>query len=340
MQIDLKSDTVTKPTAQMLQAMVEAEVGDDVFGEDPTVNALEEKSAKLFGKEAAMFCPSGTMTNQIAIKILTQPGDEVICDKTAHIYLYEGGGIAYNSGCSVRLLEGQRGQFTAEQVEQAVNVENIHFPRTSMVSIENTSNKGGGSIWDFAEIQRIKQTCNAHNLKLHLDGARIFNALVETGQSPGEMGAPFDTISVCLSKGLGAPVGSVLIGSTELIREARRKRKVLGGGMRQAGFLAAACIYALDNNVALLKDDHRRARQLGEIMQRQPYVTEVLPLETNIVVATLEKSLQLQTYLQKLQEHGLSAAPFGAQQVRFVTHLQFTDDMLQRVEEVVSKNFA
>ncbi len=262
--IDLRSDTVTKPTPGMLDAMLRAEVGDDVWGEDPTVSALEESTAHRFGMEAGLFCPSGTMTNQIAIRVHTQPQQEVICHKQSHIYLYEGGGIAYNSLASVRLLDGERGLLNAEDVAAAINPDDIHYPETALVAIENTVNKGGGACYSLERIASISRICQEHHLPLHLDGARVFNALVATNESPGAYGQYFDSISVCLSKGLGAPVGSVLLGSHAFIHQARRVRKVFGGGMRQAGYLAAAGLYALNHHVERLLDDHRCARVLGE----------------------------------------------------------------------------
>src|SRR6185436_19870289 len=280
MVIDLRSDTVTKPSPQMLAAMMTAPVGDDVFDEDPSIKKLEEKTAAIFGKEAGLFCPSGTMTNQVAIRILTQPQQEIICDHLAHVYYYEAGGIAFNSGCSVRLLKGDRGRLNAKDIEENINPDNIHHPVTCVVSLENTSNKGGGSYYSLQSIKEIKEVCERHRLKLHLDGARIFNALEETKDSPSETGKFFDTISVCLSKGLGAPVGSVLLSSKENIRKAKRVRKVFGGGMRQAGFLAAAGIFALENNIERLKDDHKRAKIIGEAVKKLPFVEEVFPVDT------------------------------------------------------------
>ncbi|MCP9032845.1 beta-eliminating lyase-related protein, partial [Klebsiella sp. SWET4] len=232
--IDFRSDTVTHPSPSMLEYMFKAKVGDDVFSEDPTVIGLENRMASLFKKEAGLFCPSGTMTNQIAIKAHTQPGDEVICDFLSHIYQYEGGGIAFNSGCSVRLLNGNRGRLTADLVQSAINnTEDVHKPFSSLVSLENTANRGGGSCYNFADIQGIKSVCLKNNLKLHLDGARIFNAIVAQGETPEQYGEIFDSISICLSKGLGTPIGSVLVGDQSFIKKARRIRKVFGGGMRQ-----------------------------------------------------------------------------------------------------------
>ena len=334
--IDLRSDTVTCPTPAMLEAMMQAEVGDDVFGEDPTVQALEEKTARTFGMEAGLFCPSGTMTNQIAIRAQTQPQQEVICHRNAHIYLYEGGGLAYNSLVSVRLLTGERGVLKAEMVDAAINPDDVHFPPTSLVALENTMNKGGGACYQLNQIKEIAEVCQKHKLALHLDGARVFNALVTTGDEPAEYGKYFSSISVCLSKGLGAPVGSVLVGSHDLIKQARRVRKVFGGGMRQAGYLAAAGIYALDHHVEKLREDHQRAKVLAEALQDCSYVTSVLPVETNIVIATLQDTTP-QHFLSQLEKAGVKAVTFGKQDVRFVTHLDFLDNQLDQVVGVLKK---
>ena len=333
--IDLRSDTLTKPTPAMKEAMFSAEVGDDVFEEDPTVNALEAKAAALFGHEAALFCPSGTMTNQIAIKVHTLPGSEVICDQHAHIYLYEGGGMAFNSGASVKLLEGDRGRISSEQVTGSINPDNVHFPATSLVALENTCNRGGGCYYSMENIQAIRKVCQEANLPMHLDGARLFNALAETGESTEFYGSQFETLSICLSKGLGAPVGSLLIGSKKSIYRARRIRKVFGGGMRQAGILAAAGIYALDNHRNRLTEDHARARALESILQGLPYVAEVLPVDTNIVVFTLEDSMSQDSFLQKAEEKYLKAVPFGPGKIRLVTHLDFGDEHLQAAEQIL-----
>lgn len=320
--IDLRSDTVTRPTPAMLEAMMRARVGDDVFGEDETVNALQQKAAALFGMEAGLFCPSGTMTNQIAIKTHTQPGDEVICDQLSHIYLYEGGGIAFNSGASVRLLQGDRGRFTAAQVAESINRrEDAHFPYTRLVAIENTVNKGGGCCWSLDEIRRIRQVCDGNGLGLHLDGARLYNALVARGESPRQYGELFDSVSLCLSKGLGAPVGSVLLGSKERIARAHRIRKVLGGGMRQACYLAAAGLYALENHVARLREDHDRARELEGELRRLAYVESVLPVETNIVIFRLRDGVGTEALLSHLRERSIHALSIAKQTIRLVLHL-------------------
>ncbi len=326
--IDLRSDTVTRPTPGMRDAMFSAKVGDDVFGEDPTVNFLEEKIAKLFGMEAAIFCPSGTMTNQIAIRLHTRIQTEVICHKYSHIYLYEGGGIMANSLASVKLLDGDLGKINADQIAASINPDDIHAPETTLVSLENTMNKGGGSIYTLDEIDPIQALCTEKGLKLHLDGARFFNALVETGDEPSDWGARFDTISICLSKGLGCPIGSVLLGSKSDIKRARKVRKVFGGGMRQAGFLAAAGIYALDHHIDRLKEDHARARKLGELLLDLSFVAEVLPVATNIVIARLE-GISPEEFMKKMAAKDIKSVKFGADLVRFVTHHDFDDMQLE-----------
>lgn len=335
--IDLRSDTVTKPSKGMLDAMFNAEVGDDVFGEEPTVNALEEKVAKLFGKEAALFCPSGTMTNQIAIKIHTQPGDEVLCDATAHIYNYEGGGISINSGAQAKLLQGERGQISAQQIVENINPNFDWLTRTSLVCIENTANKAGGSYYSFKQMQELANVCKENKLNYHLDGARIFNAIIENDYTPLDIGKLFDSISVCLSKGLGAPVGSLLLGDKEFIRKARRVRKVFGGGMRQAGYLAAAGIYALDNNLNRLKEDHKRAKRLSTVINGLDYVDNVIPVDTNIIIFNLKKNVKPDLFLQQLASNNIKATSFGKQAIRFVTHLDFTDEMMEKTEQILKK---
>lgn len=332
---DLRSDTVTRPTPEMLQAMFAAPVGDDVFGEDPTVNALEEKAAKMFGLQAGLFCPSGTMTNQIAIKAHTEPLSEVICDYTAHIYQYEGGGIAANSGASVYLLHGERGKITPNLVRSGIRPNNIHYPLSKLVSLENTSNKGGGSFYTLPEITAITEVCRQNNLALHLDGARVFNALVAANESPLPYGECFDSISVCLSKGLGTPVGSVLLGSKPFIQKARRIRKVFGGGMRQAGYLAAAGIYALDNHIQRLAEDHAKARVLAETLQTCSFVQEIQAVDTNIVIFKLTDALTEEQFLRELAAQNILALDFGPQTIRLVTHLDFTEAMLEQTVHVL-----
>lgn len=334
--INLISDTVTKPTPGMLQAMMTAEVGDDVFGEDPTVNALEAKAAALFGKEAALFCPSGTMTNQIALKVHTQPLDEVICDEYSHIYQYEVGGYAFNSGIGVNLIKGTNGKITAGQLAAAIKPVYDWLPISKLVVLENTCNKGGGSFYTLDEIRPIQKVCQERGLALHLDGARVFNALVETCETTQETGELFDSISICLSKGLGTPVGSLLIGTKAFIRQARRVRKAMGGGMRQAGFLAAAGIYALDNHVERLKEDNDRAKNLGEVLEKLAYVDNVRPVQSNIVIFDLKTPWSAESYLARLAEEGIKASAFGPQTVRFVTHLDVTAEMIDQVVKVIA----
>ncbi|HMO32181.1 MAG TPA: low-specificity L-threonine aldolase [Lacibacter sp.] len=331
--IDFRSDTVTRPTPGMRQAMAEAQVGDDVFGEDPGINELEQKAADLFGMEAGLFCPSGTMTNQVAIKVHTQPGDEVICDELSHVYQYEGGGIAFNAGASVRLLHGDRGRITARQVEASINPDDVHKAHSRLVVLENTSNRGGGSCYQLAEIEAIQAVCRDHRLGLHLDGARLFNALVATGQRAPDYGRLFDSISICLSKGLGCPVGSVLVGANDFIRKARRVRKVLGGGMRQAGFLAAAGIYALDHHIERLAEDHQHARWLEEAVRSNPLVETVLPVETNILLFNLKEGMPAKAFTEKLRQKGILAYAMGPQQIRLVVHLDISSAMVNRAAE-------
>lgn len=337
MPIDLRSDTVTRPTPGMLEAMLRAQVGDDVFREDSTVTALENRLAADFGMEAGIFCPSGTMTNQIAIKMHTQPADEVICDKTAHVYVYEGGGIAFNSGCQVRPLEGDRGRITSAQVSSSINPDDVHRANTRLVCLENTANRGGGSCYDFREIQAIREVCDRHGLILHLDGARIYNALIHKGETAKQYGEVFDSISICLSKGLGCPVGSVLVGRKKDIDRARRIRKVFGGGMRQAGYLAAAGLYALDNNIARLADDHRHAADIAETLRDQDYVTDVLPVETNIVIFTVKGRYTAAKLSEALSRKDILAIAISPTQVRMVTHLDITPAMVQTVKAALAE---
>jgi len=329
MKINLISDTVTTPTKGMLAAMMSAKVGDDVFKEDATVNALEEKTAALFGMEAALFFPSGTMANQTAIKVHTQPGEQLICDHYAHIFNYEGGGVSFNSGVSCKLIEGHRGMITAKQVTAAINPPDFyHSPLTTLVSLENTTNKGGGAIWDFQEMKAIKEVCTAHGLKFHLDGARLWNALAVTGEDPKLYGHLFDSISVCLSKGLGCPVGSVLLGSKDFIAKALRVRKVFGGGMRQAGFLAAAGIYALDHHRERLKEDHKKAREIEAILSEKDFIASVSPVDTNIIIFELNESvLDAEAFMHKMDENNIRLISMGSGKLRLVTHLNYTDKM-------------
>lgn len=337
MQINLISDTVTKPTKGMLAAMLSANVGDDVFKTDPTVNALEEKVARLFNKDAALFFPSGTMANQTAIKLHTNPGDQLICDKYAHIFNFEGGGVSFNSGVSCKLVDGHRGMMTAEQVEAAINPPDFyHSPLTSLVCIENTTNKGGGACWDFEELKRIKNVCEKHGLAYHLDGARLWNALVAKNENPAQYGALFDTISICLSKGLGCPVGSVLVGSNADIQKALRIRKIFGGGMRQAGFLAAAGLYALDNQFKRLEEDHKKAKEIGKVLAQLSYMKKVEPIETNIIIFEIDSDkISSEVFVAKLLEKNIHIIGMGQGKLRIVTHLDYTDNMHERFMVVI-----
>ena len=334
--IDFRSDTVTKPTPGMLNAMMTAKIGDDVFGEDPSINELEKTSAEMFGMESALFCPSGTMTNQIAIRCHTQPGDEVICDESAHVYQYEGGGIALNSSASVKLLYGDRGRINASQVKTAVNPnDDDHKARTSLVCLENTSNRGGGSCYDFEEIKKIRQVCTENSLSLHLDGARLWNALVAKNENPMQYGQVFDSISICLSKGLGCPVGSVLIGKKEIIKKGRRIRKVFGGGMRQAGFLAAAGTYALKNNIERLVDDHEHAKQIGKAISKSAIAKTVLPIETNIIIFETAETTTASKIVEKLKQKQIYCYAITPDRVRLVVHLDITDEMVNTTIEII-----
>ncbi len=338
MEINLVSDTVTKPTLEMLQHMFNAKVGDDVYKQDPTVQKLQEKVADLFGMEDALFFPSGTMANQTAIKLHTQPGEQLIADKWAHVYNYEGGGVSFNSGVSCQLLDGNRGMITAEQVAGAINdPEFYHSPLTSLVCVENTTNKGGGACYELEDLAKIRTVCKANNLKFHLDGARIWNALVAKNQSPKHFGQLFDTISVCLSKGLGAPIGSLLISDKETIHRALRVRKILGGGMRQVGYLAAAGIYALDNHIDRLKDDHRRAKELGLALSQLPWVAKVEPIETNILIFEVHASVDATIVIEKLKQRGIFISSMGNGKLRMVTHLDYKEVMHNYVLETLQR---
>jgi threonine aldolase len=332
---DLRSDTFTKPSVGMLSAMMSAEVGDDVFGEDPTVNALENYTASLFGMEAALFCPSGTMTNQIAIKGHTQPGDEVICDKTSHVYIYEGGGIAFNSGCQVKPIDGNRGMITAADVVASINPDDVHKTRTRLVCLENTANRGGGSCYNFTDIEEIKQVCHDNNLRLHLDGARLWNAMVNCDETPVQYGKAFDSISVCLSKGLGAPVGSLLLGKADFIQQARRIRKVFGGGMRQAGYLAAAGLYALNYNIDRLQIDHKHAKLVAEALMKKDFIGKILPVETNIIIFEVIGDYTAASFSKRLRGEDILCIAISATQVRMVFHLDVTESMVNRLIDLI-----
>jgi len=337
--VNLISDTVTKPSKEMLEAMFKAEVGDDVFADDPTINRLQNYASNLFDKDAALFCPSGTMTNQIAINVHTRPLDEVICDEYSHIYQYEVGGYSFNSGVGINLIHGVNGKITAEQVKKAIKQDYDWLPNSKLVVLENTCNKGGGSYYTIPEIVEIKKVCKKNDLLLHLDGARLFNALVETNESTLEVGNLFDSISICLSKGLGAPVGSLLIGSSKFIKRARKVRKALGGGMRQAGYLAAAGLFALENNIPLLKIDNKRSKEIGKILIEQDYVDSVKPVQSNIVIFDLKSHITADQYLKAIKEKGILASAFGPNTVRFVSHLDISESQFEKVKEVISSRF-
>lgn len=335
--IDLRSDTVTRPTPAMMQAMFKAEVGDDVFGEDPSINRLEAICAEMFDMEAALFCPSGTMTNQIGINVHTRPGDEVICHEMSHVYVYEGGGIAFNSGSQVKALKGERGIIKPWQVEESINPDDIHRARTSLVCLENTANRGGGSCYDFNDILYIKNICNKHNLSFHLDGARLWNALIAKNETPEQYGRVFDSISVCLSKGLGAPVGSLLLGKRDFIKEAKRIRKKLGGGMRQAGYLAAAGIYALENNISRLAEDHHHAKMVSDSLLQKSFVKNLIPVETNILIFEIAEPYTANQIIDILNKNNIFCFPISKTAIRMVFHLDITAPMVNKLIEIIKK---
>ncbi|WP_439151133.1 threonine aldolase family protein [Winogradskyella sp.] len=334
--IDLRSDTVTKPTKGMLEAMMSAEVGDDVYKEDPSVNELERRLADMFGMDNALFFPTGSMANQAALKLHTNPGEQVICDKYAHIYNYEGGGASFNSGISCKLIDGNRGMFTADQVKASINPPDFyHSPLTSLIAVENTTNKGGGACWDFEELRRIREVANEHQLGYHLDGARLWNALAFRNEKPKQYGELFDTISVCLSKGLGCPMGSVLIGNKDLMKGAIRIRKILGGGMRQVGFAAAGGLYALDNHLDRLHDDHKKALDLGKALSQHSSIKKVEPIETNIIIFELKPHVDETQFLNGLKEHNIQIIGMGSNKLRMVTHLDYSDAIHQGVLNIL-----
>ncbi|MFK8038812.1 MAG: low specificity L-threonine aldolase [Crocinitomicaceae bacterium] len=332
--IDFRSDTVTKPTPEMLNFMMSAPVGDDVFVEDPTIIELEEYVAELFGFEASLFCTSGTQTNQIAIKVHTQPGDEVICHEESHIYRYEGGGMMINSQASPRFIRDNRGRIIPKLLDDQVNPNDIHYPITKLVSLEDTANRGGGAVYDFNDILKIKEFCTRNKLKLHLDGARVFNALTENNIDIKSYAKPFDSISVCLSKGLGAPVGSILLGSKAFITKSRRVRKYLGGGMRQAGIIAAGGLFALKHNVNRLTDDHKRAKDLESFFNNESWVKTVISVETNIVVIVLQNFDKQAEIIHQYKENDVLLMAFGKGRLRLVTHLHITDSDIEKVKSI------
>ncbi|MFH1514760.1 MAG: GntG family PLP-dependent aldolase [bacterium] len=335
--IDLRSDTITRPTQQMRHAMANAEVGDDVFGDDPTVNLLEETVAEILGKEAALFVPSGTMANQIAVRCHTQPGDEVLLHEDAHHYFYETGGAFVLSGVVPRMLRGDRGMFTTEEVERAIRPDDVHFPSTTLLCVENTTNRGGGAIWPIDDINEIKKTADKHNLKLHMDGARLWNASVASGIPEKEYAKFFDTVNVCFSKGLGAPIGSAVTGSIEIIKKARKYRKLLGGGMRQAGIIAAGALFALDHHRERLADDHRCAKQLAEGIAGLPGIEiDLEKVETNIVIF-FSKNIPAKELVQKLFSEGIWVLALGDEMVRAVTNMSVYDGDIERTIKVMKR---
>ena len=337
-EINLISDTITRPTKEMLACMMQAEVGDDVFGADPTVTQLQNKISTMFGMEAALFFPSGTMANQAAIKIHTQPAEQIICDKWSHVYNYESGGASFHSGVSCKLIDGQRGMFKAEQLKEVINDPQLYYlPKSSLVVVENTTNKGGGACWDYSELEKIRNVSSKNGLAYHLDGARLFNALVAKNETPMQYGKLFDSISICLSKGLGAPIGSLLLSTEANIQKAMRIRKLFGGGMRQVGYLAAAGIYALDHHVERLESDHSRAKKLGMALEKSEWVSKVEPIETNIIIFNLHKHLDEQVFLKNLEKEQIKLISMGEGKLRIVTHLDFTDVMLEKVVDVLDK---
>ncbi|HEY4156251.1 MAG TPA: GntG family PLP-dependent aldolase [Puia sp.] len=329
--IDLRSDTVTRPGPGMLQAMMQAAVGDDVFREDPTVIELEQTVAGLFEMEAALYCASGTMSNQVAIKCHTHPGDEVICEQEAHVYIYEGGGIAFNSGSQVKAIAGDRGRIQAGQIPGSLNPDDVHKARTSLVCLENTSNRGGGSCYDIGEIKKIRAVCDEKKLNLHLDGARLFNALVARNEKPPEYGRLFHSISVCFNKGLGCPVGSVLLGTAGFIHQARRIRKVFGGGLRQAGYLAATALYALEHQVERLAEDHAHAKQIAAALESMPVVQSILPVETNLIIFELVPGEDPKLFAARMKAEGILLLPVSSTRLRMVTHLDISSEMTDQV---------
>lgn len=337
--IDLRSDTVTRPTPGMRRAMAEAEVGDDVFGDDPTVTALEERTADLLGKEAAVFVPSGTMANQVAVGVNTQPGDEVLCGATSHVYVWEGGGMARLSGVTARTFAGDGGLMGLDDIRDAIRPDDPHYVRTRLVCLENTHNRAGGRVHPMEDVAAISRWARGHNLLMHLDGARLMNAVVASGRPAREWAQHFDTVSICFSKGLGAPVGSALAGPGEAIRRARRLRKLFGGGMRQAGILAAAALYALENHVDRLAEDHAHAQLLADAFENtEGFSLESGPVETNLVWVQVDRSLGTAAEVAAyLRSHGILISVLGPQVLRACTHLDVSRDQLDYVVDIIRR---
>jgi threonine aldolase len=330
--VDLRSDTATRPTPAMRAAMAAAEVGDDVSAEDPSINRLQEKIAALLGKEAALYVPSGTMSNQIGVRLHCAPGDEIILEESAHIYAYEQGGIAQLSGCASRTVSGENGIFRLDQIQDFIRPDNCHYVRTRLVCIENTSNRGGGTVWPYERIEQICDWAHSHGLATHLDGARLFNAVVASGIPAEKWAQHFDTVSVCFSKGLGAPVGSAICGTRKAIDKAVRVRKVFGGGMRQGGIIAAGALYALENNIDRLADDHANARRLAEyVVQCDGLRLDPPQIETNLVFFTVDPRLGTAAdFSARLKKHGVLVGALGKQLIRAVTHLDVSSADIER----------
>ena len=333
--VDLRSDTVTRPSDAMKKAMIESPVGDDVLGDDPTVQRLESMMAERFGMDGALFCVSGTQANQIALMSHLSPGDQVICHPYAHIYNYEGGGIAANAHASVAFTGDDRGIMHPQGVLSCIKADDIHFPRTRVLAVENTSNKGGGTCYEWEEIEALRAVASKHGLLFHLDGARLYNALVAKGQSESDYGAAFDSISICLSKGLGAPVGSILLGNDAFIAHAKRIRKRIGGGWRQAGFLAGAALYAMEHNVERLAEDHAAARDMAEFLQTLPYVDTVIAPETNVLIFGLKEEMSQDDFIAGLAAKEIGISQMGPGKCRMVFHLDVTAEHIATVKSVL-----
>jgi threonine aldolase len=336
--IDLRSDTVTRPSPGMREAIAKAEVGDDVLGDDPTVKLLEQRMAKLLGKEAAVYVPSGTMSNILALLSQTSPGDEVIIDRRSHIFNYEVAGASVLGGLQLFTTDGPAGLLPVEDLPSFVRPPNIHHPRTSLVAVENTHNRAGGRVYPFDQLEAVSRFARGRGLRLHMDGARLANASVKTGIAFARYGALVDSVTFCFSKGLGAPVGSILVSDEAAVARARVWRKRLGGGMRQAGVLAAACLYALDHNVERLSEDHAKAARIGEIVGASRDYRLTFPVETNIVIfETIDPSGSMEGLARALAENGVLALPFAARSMRMVTHLDILNADMERLERVLPR---
>lgn len=333
--VDLRSDTVTRPSDAMKKAMIESPVGDDVLGDDPTVKRLESLMAERFGMDGSLFCVSGTQANQIALMSHLSPGDEVICHPYAHIFNYEGGGIAANAHASVAFTGDDRGIMHPEGVLSCLKADDIHFPKSRVLAVENTSNKGGGTCYEWEEITALRAVASKSGLLFHLDGARLYNALIAKNHSESDYGAAFDSISICLSKGLGAPVGSILLGNEAFIAHAKRIRKRIGGGWRQAGFLAGAALYAMEHNVERLAIDHAAASDMAVFLQSLPYIGKVISPETNVLIFGLNEDLNQDQFIAGLAEKGIGISQMGPGKCRMVFHLDITEAHINKVKSVL-----